>query len=361
MPLSRDSPSASVARAAMVGASSPPACRSASIAETVPVPVTLRTPSRSSTAAPIRVSRSRSRSPGWVVRDGQFGTRTVPPAATAAARNGPALERSGSTTTSPPAIGPGSTRHRPGVWSSTLTPRSRSVATVMSMCGRLGSAPPTCRSVSPSANRGAASSRAETNWEDPEASTDTSDPLIAPVPWTVNGREVGAAPPSVVTRTPRSSRARITGAIGRTRAPASPSSRTGPSARAASGGTNRITVPASPQSIWAGPRRGAGRTRSVVPPSSSSMCVPRARNAAIIRSVSRERRAPRIVVGASARAARGSARFVNDFEPGTSTTAPNGADAQGAGQGSALRVGIDTPVSLLGHLRRRPWPPSHRS
>ena len=58
-----------------------------------------------------------SRPPGCVVLVGQPGTRTVPPATSAAHRNGAALDRSGSTRTSRPAIGPGATRQivGPGV------------------------------------------------------------------------------------------------------------------------------------------------------------------------------------------------------------------------------------------------------
>ena len=48
--------------------------------------------------------------------------------------------------------------------------------------------------------------------------------------------------------------------IGRSLALGSPSNRTGPSASAAAGGTNRMTVPASPQSTSAGPRRTVGTT-----------------------------------------------------------------------------------------------------
>ena len=68
--------------------------------------------------------------------------------------------------------------------------------------------------------------------------------------------------------------------------------RTGPSASAATGGRNRMTVPASPQSTVASPRSVAGRdepvTASVVP-STSSTTAPRERSAWAISRVSRER------------------------------------------------------------------------
>ena len=52
---------------------------------------------------------------------------------------------------------------------------------------------------------------------------------------------------------------------GRVRMWGSPSKATGPSASAATGGTNRITVPASPQSTAPPPVEGAGRDPPVVP------------------------------------------------------------------------------------------------
>src|SRR3712207_8308071 len=48
--------------------------------------------------------------PGWVVSAGQSRTVTRPPVTSAAARNGAALERSGSSTSSRAATGPGETR-----------------------------------------------------------------------------------------------------------------------------------------------------------------------------------------------------------------------------------------------------------
>ena len=51
-------------------------------------------------------------SAGCVLTDGQPATRTIPPLTTAAARNGTALDRSGSITQCRAAIGPGATRQR---------------------------------------------------------------------------------------------------------------------------------------------------------------------------------------------------------------------------------------------------------
>ena len=95
------------------------------------------------------------------------------------------------------------------------------------------------------------------NWDEAEASRVTAPPGIRPVPWTVNG---SVPRPSSSTGAPRARSASSTGPIGRTRACASPSNVTGPSASAATGGRKRITVPARPQSTWAPPRRVAGVT-----------------------------------------------------------------------------------------------------
>ena len=73
----------------------------------------------------------------------------------------------------------------------------------------------------------------------------TEPPRTWPVPDTVNG---SVPRPSSSTRTPSPRRASSTAAIGRVRACGSPSKLTAPVASAATGGTNRITVPARPQS-----------------------------------------------------------------------------------------------------------------
>ena len=104
-----------------------------------------------------------------MVTSGQSRTVTRPPVTSAAARNGAALERSGSTTTSRAAIGPGATR-QPRSVAVTSTPCSRSVVTVISTCGIDGTPPASDRSM-PSSKRAAASSSPETICEDSLAST----------------------------------------------------------------------------------------------------------------------------------------------------------------------------------------------
>jgi hypothetical protein len=95
-----------------------------------------------------------------------------------------------------------------------------------------------------------------------------------------------------------------------------------------------MTVPASPQSITAGPVSGRGVTSqswlllSAVLP----MSTPRARSPAAISSVSRLRSGAMIRDGPVAWAARMSARLVSDFDPGTATVARTGRSATGACQ-----------------------------
>ena len=114
-----------------------------------------------------------------------------------------------------------------------------------------------------------------------------------------------------------------------------------------------MRVPASPQYTFP-PVRGCGITCRVVagrvaaaPARASSgmisiISVPKWRRAEIMRSVSWLRRAPVIVEGPSASAARISARLVMDLDPGTCTTAESGAGQCGA----AYRVGL---IVLLSH------------
>ena len=78
-------------------------------------------------------------SAGCTLARGQPVMRTVPPVTAAAARNGTALDRSGSMR---PVAGRDRARARPATgWasaSSTSTPASRSIATVIAMCGADG-------------------------------------------------------------------------------------------------------------------------------------------------------------------------------------------------------------------------------
>ena len=99
-----------------------------------------------------------------------------------------------------------------------------------------------------------------------------------------------------------------------------------------------MTVPASPQSIVAGPRSSPGVTAQSMPAavSISSICAPSARSAFAINCVSRACKGLRIRLGPSANADRTRARFVADLEPGTTTTPVMGASAKGADQRSAV-------------------------
>jgi hypothetical protein len=149
MPRSTLGPSASTAIAATVGVSSPTSCRSTSMPVSRSGPVTVSPAGSRDTVHPIRSAITRKTSPGWVVVTGQPGTVTEPPVTAAAARNGVAFDRSGSTCQSRAAIGPCSTRQVSGSASSTVTPASRSICTVMSMWGSDGTGSPSWWTVTP--------------------------------------------------------------------------------------------------------------------------------------------------------------------------------------------------------------------
>ena len=323
-----DGPSARAHSAASTGVSSPTSCRSASSPSRRPWPVTVSPASVRSTVQPIRASRSRRTSPACVVDRGQSRTVTLPPVVAASARNGAALDRSGSIRWSTGSTGPGATRHRLGSASSTSTPCSRSMATVMSRWGCDGTGLPSWSTSTPWSKRAPASSRAETNWLDPEASSTTLPPGTCPAPPTVNGRR------SPSTRTPSARRAVRTSPTGRVRMCGSPSKATSPSASPATGGTKRVTVPASPQSTATPPVSRAGSTCQSSP--EVSIRVPSAARAPAISSVSRDRRARRTTLGPSARAASTSARLVSDLLPGSDTSACTGPCAKGACHGLLL-------------------------
>ena len=227
-------------------------------------------------------------SAGWVLTDGQPVTRTLPPLTTAAARNGTALDRSGSMVQCRAAIGPGCTRQRLACASSTSTPASRSIDTVIATCGAEGTDSPVCTMVSPSVNAAPDSISPDTNCDEAEASISTVPPATDPSPCTRNGRPS----PSMATPSPRS--AVSSGAMGRARACSSPSNVTVSVLSAATGGTNRSTVPASPQSTRA-PGSGLMRPLIVSSLSAPSTVTPSACTAPIIRSVSRLRSAPLMV------------------------------------------------------------------
>ncbi len=118
-------------------------------------------------------------SAGCTLACGQPAIRTAPPVATAAARNGTALERSGSMLQCRAAIGPGGTCHRLGCVSSTSTPAWRSIATVIATCGAEGTDLPVCTTVRPLVNAAPDSSRPETNCDDADASISTVPPATA--------------------------------------------------------------------------------------------------------------------------------------------------------------------------------------
>ena len=206
----------------------------------------------------------------------------------------------------------------------------------MSMCGSEGIGPPRWQTTAPRSNRAALSSRAVTNWLLPEASTSTCPPGTTPRPRTVNGSR--ARPPSSMSIP--SARSPISmGPIGRSRARGSPSNVTSAEPRAATGGTNRMTVPASPQSTATSPDAEPGVTVTS-PGLRGVMRAPRPASAAVIKVRSRAPTgSPPMWDGASANDARTSARLAKDLEPGTVTRAATGPAATGASQGSVSNGG----------------------
>src|SRR5450631_659429 len=202
--------------------------------------------------------------------------------------------------------------------------------------------------VTPCSKRGPASSSPEMNWDDAEASRVTGPPGMRPDPWTVKGR---VSRPSSWILAPRVRSESMTWAMGRRRAWGSPSKATGPSARAATGGRNRLTVPASPQSTDVVPDREAGTisqsSQSGSLPGRSLTTAPRERNAATISRVSRERSGRRSREVPLASAARTRYRLVNDLLPGRATVALTGTLAWGDNQS------VNVPLSwgLHGVLR----------
>jgi hypothetical protein len=141
----------------------------------------------------------------------------------------------------------------------------------------------------------------------------------------VNGSELV----SEVTSAPNACIDSIVVFIGRALAPASPSKLTCPSTSIDSGGTNRMTVPARPQSILAGPNSSPGVTSKSEP--CHENLVPSALRDAIMSSVSRDTKGEISSVGSSANAESTSSRFVSDLLPGSKTLALTLEDS-GAGQ-----------------------------
>ena len=306
--------------------------------------MTVRPESPRETDPPIWVITSRIASAACSEAGGQSRIVTEPPVTSAAARNGPALDRSGSTVKSPRFSRPGSTTQWSGrapAPTSTDAPASRSIRTVISMCGSDGTGGPECRTSTPSVKRGAASSSPETSCEDPDASSVTGPPGTLPVPCTVKGS--APRPPSSID-TPSVRSADSSAPIGRSRARGSPSNATAAGVSAATAGRNRMTVPALPTStLTAAPGAGLpGWTPTSVP--RSWMAQPRACSAPTAREVSRAFRTPRTTDGESLRAARMRARLVIDFEPGSRSVARTGPCAAGARQrpeSITLRVSAD--------------------
>ena len=200
-------------------------------------------------------------SPAWVVCCGQPGTRH-PPRRSPARRPGTAPRWTGPARSLPvdardrararPASGrrSGPRRRR--------RPRRRLAQHLAPSCPRAAGSGGLARvraASTPSSNRAAAEQQGAD--ELAERRRRPSSPGRRARAGAAHGEGQAVAPSSSMV-TPRSRRAPRIEAIGRIRARGSPSKRMSPLARPATGGRNRMTVPASPQSTWAGPRSGPG-------------------------------------------------------------------------------------------------------
>ena len=145
---------------------------------------------------------------------------------------------------------------RPAVRRRSRRPRRRAraaCATVISMWGSDGTGLPSWRTSTPSSNRARGQQQRRDELRGGRGvHHDRAAAAPCPVPWTVNGR------PAPSTSTPRARSASSTSPTGRCRMCGSPSKSTTPVARPATGGRKRITVPARPQSMRAGPESGPG-------------------------------------------------------------------------------------------------------
>ena len=194
----------------------------------------------------------------------------------------------------------------------------------------------------------------------------TRPPRTLPWPSTVNG---SAPRPSSSISTPRPRSPRRTSCIGRVRACGSPSKITGPSASAATGGTNRITVPARPQSTVAAPRIGPGVTFQ----SSPSVSTAAAQGGEGLRHQLRVPGTQRTSYDARPVGQRGQHQGAvrQGLGAGQGDGRADGPEAWGAGQRSVVFCSLIAPsVSLAARPRRRvsrrwtcgqgvpgPWPP----
>src|SRR5262249_23110019 len=117
----------------------------------------------------------------------------------------------------------------------------------------------------------------------------------------------------------------------------------------ATGGRNRMTVPARPTSTLAGPRSEHGRTTH----SSSSAVLtvaPMARSPAAISSVSRARSGARRVLDPADTAPSTRGRAVIDWEPASRTVAETGLRAVGAVHGRSRRCEASWPSRVPAEL-----------
>ena len=301
---------------------------------------------------------SRRTSPGCVVDCGQPSTETDPPVTTAAARNGAALLRSGSTSVS--SGGDGSGGDDPSVrlavidHDAALPQHGQSHLDVRLGGDRFAVVHDVDTAAVPGSGEQqgrdelARSGRVERDGP----ALDLAGPL---------DRE-RQCPRRTANLTPSVLSASRISLIGRSRARGSPSKSTRPSASAATAGTKRITVPARPQSTDAGPVKPCGTIRR--PPPDSSMVVPIDVSAETISRVSRASSAP-VTVDGPVGQCREQHRPVGDrLRAGHDDSRRTGEVANGASHGvstdvvtaGATQPGVSLSACLAAFFRARPAP-----
>ena len=287
-----------------------------------------------------RRGRGAGRRAGWWRRPVADGDRAA--GDHGGARNGAALDRSGSTTVVDGADRAGCDPPQRRV--SSRRPRRRVRAAWPRSCRCAAATARACRRAgrrSPASNRAPASSRAETNCEDADASTVTVPPGTAPVPWTVNG---SAPRPSSSMATPRARSAATTSPTGRDARVRVAVERDVARRR----GRDRRDEPHHRAGEPAVDGGVAGRSGPGSPTSRrwtvSAASAQRAQRRGHQQGVAGPERRGGRRLGPSDSAASTSARLVSDLVPGRGTTASTGPSAVGAGQGSVRRRRVTGPL-----------------
>ena len=309
-------------------------------------PVTVSPLASRSTVGAHRRQQSRAgrRRPGWWA-SASPGRRDRPPVTSAAARNGAALDRSGSMTRSTGATAPGATRQRSGVGVVDARHRPRAAWRRSSRCAAARAAgSPTWRTSMPSSKRGAGEQQRGDELRRRRCVEVDRAALDRAVAAHDERQRAPAAVVDVHAQRPQRLHERPHRALAGARVAVEGDVAVGQ-------GGDRRDEPhdgAGQSAVDVAPPR-AGRARSPSPSPASVTDMPSDLSAPAISSVSRgAQRAPQ-GRARPARAASTRARLVADFEPGTATTASTGSVATGAAHRSVIAP------KRRGRRRCLPW------